>query len=283
MVVAIELHLDAVEVVLAAVDRQVLAPPVLHPFEHHASARHHLGDAVGAAAQRRLVAGGLEVALAPVVLRQYRQLAEAQDQQRIAAALEHEAHPVAVENVDPLDFLEGGAVVRMAVAAEQAVGEGHVVGGDRLVVVEARLGTQVEHHPAAVLAVLHRGGDQAVAGGRLVTRRIVGAGAGHQRGIQFGDAVLQEVAGTGRAGALEGVGVEGVEGAGGHQSHAAALGRVGVDPVEMAEVGRVLERTELGVAVAFRDGGASGQAGSQTEQQGEETTHQARVRSVAVL
>ncbi|MNY55790.1 hypothetical protein D3C86_1917990 [compost metagenome] len=80
MAVAVELHLDPIEVVLAAIDRQFLAPPILHPFEGQAAPRVDPGDAVRTAAQRRLEGGGLEVAILPVMLRQYRQFAQAQDQ-----------------------------------------------------------------------------------------------------------------------------------------------------------------------------------------------------------
>ncbi|MCY1435354.1 hypothetical protein D9M71_514460 [compost metagenome] len=46
--------------------------------------------------------------------RQHRHLAQAQDQQRIAGALEHEADTPWVEDVDPLHFLQVGAVDRVA-------------------------------------------------------------------------------------------------------------------------------------------------------------------------
>ncbi|MNY54148.1 hypothetical protein D3C86_1899820 [compost metagenome] len=91
------------------------------------------------------------------------------------------------------------------------------------------------------------------------------AGADHQRFVQLGDAVLQEVGGGNRAGALEGVGIEGVEGAHTHETQRAAFRRIGIDPVEMAEAGRVFERTKLRIAVAFADGRPRGKADDQTE------------------
>ncbi|MNC28414.1 hypothetical protein D3C75_766180 [compost metagenome] len=263
--VAIELVLDAVDVVLAAVDRQVLAPVVLHPFKHQPAPRLDLGDAVGAAAQRRLEGGGLEVALLPVVLGQHRHFAQAQDQQRVAGALEHEADAQRAENVHPLHFLQVGAVDRVAILEQRAVREGHVSRGDGLAVMPAGFGAQVEHHPAAVLAVLHRAGDQAVAGGRFVAGRVVLAGADHQRLVQFADAVLLEIGRGNRARPLEGVGVEGVEGTESHGPQGAALGRLRVDPVEMGECGWVLERAELRVSVAFAHHRGCGKAQGQAE------------------
>ncbi|MNM90377.1 hypothetical protein D3C81_1026360 [compost metagenome] len=271
--VTIELHLDAIEVVLAAIDRQLRAPPVLYPLEHQTPAGHHLGDSVGTAAQRRLEGGGGEIAILPVVLRQHRHLAETQDQQWVALTAEHEADAPRRENVDPLHLLQAGAIQRMTMLEQGAVGEGHVLGGDRRAVVEARFRAQVEHHPAAILGVLHAAGDQPVAGGRFVPGGIVQAGSHHQRLVQFVDAVLQEVGGADRAGALQGVGVERIEGAHAHHPQGAALWGIGVDPGEVVEVGGVLEVAELRVAMADGDLGVAGHAQGQAEEQDKQATH----------
>ena len=69
--VAVELDLHAIEIVLAAIDRQVFAPVILDPLEDQLAPRRHRRDAVRAAAQRRFEGGGLEVAVFPVVLRQH--------------------------------------------------------------------------------------------------------------------------------------------------------------------------------------------------------------------
>jgi hypothetical protein len=130
--VAVELDFHAIEVVLAAIDRQILAPVILDPFEDQLPTRRHRSDAVRAAAQWRFEGGGLEVAVFPVVLWQHRQFTETQDQQRIARALEHEANALFVENVDAQHFLQGGAVQRMTVLEQRSIGERHVEGGDRV-------------------------------------------------------------------------------------------------------------------------------------------------------
>ena len=273
--VAVELHLDPIEIVLAAVDGQLLAPPILHPFKHHAPAGYDLGDAVRPAAQWRGVGGGLEVAVLPVMLGQDWQFAQVQDQQWIVGLLEHEADAMAAKDVDPFNVLQVGAVLRVALLDQQAVGKGHVVSGDRHTVVKGRFGAQVEHHPAAVFAVLDGAGDQPVTGGRLVTGRVVLTAAGHQRLVQLTDAVLGEVGCRRRAAALEGVRVEGVEGAESHDPHATALGGVRVHPGKVGKAGGVLEFTELGIAMTFAQVGegahAHGQAGEQ-----QEGTHQAQ-------
>lgn len=173
----------------------------------------HLRDAVGTAAQRRLEGGGLEVAILPVVLRQHREFAEAHDEQRIVRLLEDEADAVAVEDVDALHALQVGAVLRVAVLDQEAVGEGDVVCRDGLAVMEAGFLAQVEYHPAVVVAVLHRFGNQSITGRGFVAGWVVQSGADHQRFVQLTDAVLQETGRGARAGAFEGVGVERVEGA----------------------------------------------------------------------
>jgi hypothetical protein len=193
------------------------------------------------------------------MLRQHRQLAQAQDQQRIAGAFEHEPDAPRIEDVDPQHFLQVGAVQRMAFLEQQAVGKRDVMGGDRRAIVETRFGAQVEHHPAAVLAVLHRLGNQAIAGGRFVAGRCVLAGADHQRLVELVDAVLQEIRRGDRAGALEGVRVERIEGAKRHHPQRAAFGRLRVDPVEVGKSGRVLERAELRITVAFAHRRACGE------------------------
>ncbi|MNL63502.1 hypothetical protein D3C87_1876440 [compost metagenome] len=104
-----------------------------------------------------------------------------------------------VEDVDPRHLLKIGAVLRVTFLEQQAIGKRHVVGGNRRAIMEPRLRAQVEHHPAAVLAVLHRLGDQAITGRRLVAGRCVLPCADHQGFVEFVDAVLQEIGGGNRA------------------------------------------------------------------------------------
>src|SRR5690606_20406880 len=92
VVVAVELDLHAVDIVLAPVDRKIPSPVVPDPFEYQTAAGRHLADAVGAAVERRLEGGFAEGAIAPVMFRQHRQLAQTQDQQRVVCLLEDEAY-----------------------------------------------------------------------------------------------------------------------------------------------------------------------------------------------
>ncbi len=264
--VAIELHLDPVEVVLAAVDRQIGAPPVADALEHHLPARLHPADPVRAAAQGRFEGGGLEVPVLPVVLRQHGQFAEAQDQQRIVGRLEYEANAVAVEDIDAAHPLQARPVAWMTVLEQQTIGEGDIVGGNRLAIVKTGRIAQVEDDPAAIVRVLDRFGDQSVGRGRFVTGRIVDAGTHHQRLVEFADAVLEEARRGAGARAFEGIGVECVEGARSHQAYDAAFWRIGIHPVEMGEILWILEDAELRVAVTFADSGKRGGAQGQADQ-----------------
>ena len=77
------------------------------------------------------------------------------------------------------------------------------------------------------------------------------------------------------------LGIERIEAARGHQPHGAAFGRLGIDPVEVGKAGGILEITELGIAMAAGQLGMSHLAQQQTDQQVEEVSHQAAVRSMA--
>ena len=200
------------------------------------------------------------------MLRQDRQFTETHDQQRIVWLLEDEADAVPVENVDALNPLQVGAVARMPVLEQQPVGECHVIGGDRLAIMEASFLAQVENDPAIVVAVLHRFGDQPVAGRRFVARRVVDAGTDHQRFVQLAEAVLQESRGRTWAGALECIGVQRIERTRRHQLDPAALGRARIHPVEVGEIGWVLKSAELRITMAFADGGEGGKAQGQAGQ-----------------
>ena len=137
------------------------------------------------------------------------------------------------------DVLERDLVGGLALLQEHLPGEDDVVGGDRDAVGEFRLGPQVEDHPAAVLGVFQALGDQAVGGVGLVGR------AGEQAVVEQAEAL--------RRLALQDEGVEAVEGlaaAGAAEAHGAALGGVGIDEVEVLEVGRILEIAEARDAVA---------------------------------
>src|SRR5690606_40914292 len=88
---------------------------------------------------------------------------------------------------------------------------------------EAGFGAQVEYHPAAVVGKLQGLGNQAIGGIGFVPRGVVQATAHHQRLVQLADAVLIEITRADRAGALECVWVEGVEGPAAHDPQGAAL------------------------------------------------------------
>src|SRR5690606_22903134 len=185
VVVPVELDLHPVKVVLAAVDRQVPAPVILHPLEHQPPPGGHLGDAVGAAVERRFEGGVAEAAVPPVVFGQNRQLTQPENEQRVVRLPENEADAVAAEDVDALDFLQHGAVVGVTLFAQQPITEGYVVCRDCPTVMKASLGSEVEYYPAAVVRELQTFGDQTIGRVRFVAGGVVDAAADHQWLVQL--------------------------------------------------------------------------------------------------
>ena len=133
----------------------------------------------------------------------------------------------------------------MTLLLQRLEGEHHVVGGDRAAVAELRLRPELEGHRHAVVGDLGALRDEAV--DRVGFVRC----AGHQR-------IEQEVEALRRV-TLENEIVEAVEGgdaAPADQGEGAALRRVGIDVVEMIEVGGVGEIAEGREAVLrFRRAG----------------------------
>ena len=241
--VAVVVVTDLVEIVVAGADRQVLAPVVgIAPIDDAAPGV-DLGDDVGAGAHRRLQRSLGEVAVLPVVLRQDRQ--EAADQQRqlpVRAVGEDELDRTLAQVRDLHHLLVGGARVGPAMGAYGLQAEDDVVHGHRRAVGEARLGPERERHPGAVLGHLDRLGEQAIQGEGLVPDPL-------QQGLG-----VEVGAGGGRA--LDDVAVQGIERTDDGQAQGAALGRVGIDVVQVAEVGRVFGLAVHGDAVLGLGGGA---------------------------
>ncbi len=243
---------DLVEVPLTLADGQILGPPVLDALVGNAAAGIHLLDAVGSRAQRNLErrlgkiarlavgAGGL-----PEMLGQDRQLADDHRQLAVALDVEDERDLIVAGllGLGHVLVVEGEVRRRLLDGVER---EDHVLGRDRLAVMEARLRTQLEGRGAEVVGKGDPFGEQAI--GR---RRLVGA-ALHQ--------LVVEQAQADRRIAPHRKGIERVEGPKRPLPHAAALRRVGIDPVEMSEalvVGRLAdqrERVVLGEIVRRRRG-----------------------------
>jgi hypothetical protein len=114
--------------------------------------------------------------------------------------------------------------------------ERDVLGGDRRPIVKSRLGPQGERHRRAVGRHLDARRDEAVQGVGLIER------AYHQRIENQLDAFDRD--------ALEDERVQAIEGIDSVQPERAALRGVGVDVVEVLEVGRILEIVEDRDAVA---------------------------------
>ena len=161
------------------------------------------------------------------MLGKHRELADDLRQFVVLAAAEGEFHDPLVELLRLGDVLPVGGVLRRALRLQDVEREDHVVGGDRLAVVPARLRAQGEDRPRAVLGIFDGLGDQAVGGGGLVV------GREHEAFVDLAD-------GAGRR-ALEDEGVERIEGAAAGQAHQPALGGGGIDVFEVLGVGRIFE------------------------------------------
>ncbi|MNM89464.1 hypothetical protein D3C81_1016960 [compost metagenome] len=217
-----------VEVVETTVDRQVLAPVVLDPLVADRAPRLDLGDLVRAAAQGDFQVALGELAAFPEVLGQYRQLAEDQRKFAVVAVLELEQHPLRVFGDHFGDIGVVAAVQRCAVLDQGVEGEHHVFGVHRVAVMKTRFGAQVEAHPAVVRGFFDLAGDQAVLGERFI-QALGHQGVVDQANVVGGYALVDER-------------VEAVETAEAGLAKGAALGRVGVDVVEVLEAGRVFRR-----------------------------------------
>ncbi len=155
------------------------------------------------------------------MLRQDRDLAGDQRQFAIAGLAEDEpdgafAHLLGPDDAPVIEPVEG-----LALALQGVEREDHVIDGDRLAIVPARLGPQGEGDPGPVLGPFDSFGDQPVLGERLVL-----AGDGEALRIDAGGGI-----------AADDVGVERIEGAGDAEAHQPPLRGVRIDVVEMAEVG----------------------------------------------
>ncbi len=253
-VVPVVVEVDVIEVVEPAIHRQVLAPVILDPGIADRAPGLDLLDAVRAAAQRDFQAARGEFAPLPPVLRQHRQLAEDHRKLAVAGVLEVEANPSRALGHHLLHIGVIAAVVRGALAHQRLEGEHHVIGGYRLAIVEASLRAQVEAHPAVVRAFLDLFRQQAIDSERLV-QAVGGQCVVDQADVIGGDALVDE-------------GVERVEAAETGLAQRAALGGLGIDVLEVLEIGRV-----LGLLVIQRQGMAGGGLGQgchaeQTQQAG---------------
>ncbi|MNO98318.1 hypothetical protein D3C76_900630 [compost metagenome] len=253
--VAVGVDHHGIEVVEAAVHRQVVAPVVLDPLVADRATGVDLGDAVGTAAQRRLHVGLAEIAAGPPVLGQDRQLAEDQRQLAVAGVPEVEAHAQPVLGDHLVDVRVVVAVHRVALAHQGFEGEHHVLGGHRRAVVEARLRPEVEAHEPVLRVLFDLLRQQAVFGERLV-QRVEGQGVVDQVDLR-------------RRVALGNEGVEAVEAAEVGQPQGSALRRVGVDVIEVLEAGRIFRGFVVqGQGMLRRSLRSSGQAEQQPEEQG---------------
>ncbi len=197
LALAVIFEAQALEVVGAHVDRQVLAPIIGVELELDVAPLLEGLDAIRAGAERRLERRGVEVAALPPVLRKHRHADD--DEMGVARALLDEAHQHDVVSLggDALDLAQQLRVGRMRLLLERVEGEGDVRRGHLRAVGKARLGPEQEAVAELVRGIAHRAGEQPVDRVRLV------AVAGHQR--------VEGRRHARRAVALLGIDVHGVE------------------------------------------------------------------------
>ena len=235
--VAVVVVAHAVEIVLPPVDREIAPPIEGIAAIDDAPPRIDGLHAIRAAADRRDQRGLPELHVGVVGLRQDRHQPE--DQRQLAVGrggIEDEADRAFAGAFDPPDLLVVEPVVGPALLLQGLPGEHHVVDGDRTPVVEPRLGSQREGDRGPV--VRHRDGlgDQPVERERLVPCPLEQA-LEHQMPAMRRHALDQER-------------VEVVERPAHRAAQLAPLRRVGVDVVEVAEIGSVFQVPVHGDAVA---------------------------------
>jgi hypothetical protein len=113
--IAIEIVADLVEVIEAAGDRQILSPIILAALQHDAFTRPHLGQGVGAGADRRSERGLVEGLGIRGMGRKDRHRSDDQRQFPVVGSCQVEPDAVRIENLDGLDLPEARAVKRLAV------------------------------------------------------------------------------------------------------------------------------------------------------------------------
>ena len=184
-VVAEEFVAEFVEIILADAVGQILAPVILHPFEHQRSAGDEVLDAIGPRPQRRLQRGCGHVALAalrvgafPPVLGQHVELAGDQRKFTIAGAVEEEFDVVVADllGLDDMLVIEAGSRATRLLRFKRKY---HVFRGHRLSVMPPRRRTQAIDHIGEIIGIGDEFGQRAVIAVRLVKGRV------HQRSDRF--------------------------------------------------------------------------------------------------
>ena len=245
-VVAVIVDFQGVEIVEPAIDRQVLAPPVLDPLIANRTAGLHVCHLVRPTAQWHIEVAFTEVTLGPPVLWQYRQLADDQRQLTVPSLFEDKTDTLGAFDLDLFDIGVVAAVHRCTFAHQRIEAELDVFGGYWLTVVEACFGAQVEAYPGVVWGFLDLFCEQTVFGkGFIQTMACQGV-------VDHADIVGRH--------ALVNEWVEAIEAAKTGLTQGAAFGRIRVYIVEVLEVSRVLGRLVVqGLCVL---GAGQGQAGN---------------------
>ena len=125
--VAIIIDADLVEIIEAAVDRQVARPIIGIALERQPFARLHFRDDIGPRADRDLQGLFVEMFGVGMGARQDRHQRQRHRQFAVVGAGQVAAHRQGVGGLDAFDEAEGGALLRPALFLQQVEGEGDVV------------------------------------------------------------------------------------------------------------------------------------------------------------
>jgi hypothetical protein len=161
------------------------------------------------------------------MLRQDRHLAGDQRQLAVPRLLKEELDLALTNLLRPVDCTVIEPEKRLSFRPQRFQREDHVIHGDRLAVVPARLRSQRKRDPGPIFRPFDRFGDEPVACERLVLAR-------HQQRFR---------AGYSRRIALDDVRIEAVEGAGRAEPDGAAYRCLGIDVVEVREIWSILRLT----------------------------------------
>src|SRR5262249_37781125 len=234
-----------IEIVLPACHRQVGTPPVFHSLVLDMASGLETSDLIRAAAERHLQRRLIEWTLRVIVAGKNRQRRREQWDITCPVRREMRHHVRIISRFRADEVAQQLLGDRVALLLEDLERERDIVGGERAAVVEGDVGAHQKTVGQPVRGYLHRTSGKAVEGIRLVIGARHQAREGELHALRAVAPEDEDVKRIEREKVL-------IEGPGGSDlGERAALGRIGVDVVEMLKVGRIFEISESRRAVAL--------------------------------
>ena len=147
---------DEFEIILADVDRQILGPIIRDPFIGNIAPLLQGADLVGARSERLVHAGALEGMSRVIGGRKYGLAGDIEDGIAAKSRTQGDQHHVVRLGLGLIEIAQQLADDRMGFFAQGVQREDHILGGERRMVVKARLAAQVE----PILALVARNFDR---------------------------------------------------------------------------------------------------------------------------